>query len=139
MIDTGNHSCCSALANISGTKGHRFYFCPAILIARAAFLVPLSRSRFVPICAFHRPLSRADSAPSVRRSREGLSYRWRCQLPQQMPFYPDFRRELRTVGLLLCVDVYIRVPSNMEAIFVRRTARANEYPRNLRYSFRSFS
>lgn len=60
------HSCCSASVEYLATKGLQFYFYLAILIARLHF-VPLSRSRFVTICAFHRPLSRADSAPSVRR------------------------------------------------------------------------
>jgi len=45
-------------------------FYPAVLIARLHFM-PLSRFRFVPICAFHSPLSRTDSVPSVRRNRRG--------------------------------------------------------------------
>lgn len=96
----------------------------------------------VPICTFLHPLSRADSVPSAWRNRETIPYRRRCQLPHLMLFHPDSYCEL-CIGTVICIGVYMYIPSTLKYGGNLRSSRVShcvgEYPRNLRYSFRSFS
>lgn len=108
MIDTDSHSCCSASVNISIQKD-----ISSIFIQRFSSHGCISCHCLVLVLFQYAPFTVHYRAQIVYRlskeTGEGLSYRWRCQLPQQMPFYPDFRCELRTVESLLCVGVRICV------------------------------